>query len=180
MRYYKALRLPKTSATKDSPSCQCATGSIKVQQIKQFWNNWGSQETGAKTARVREAKFYAQNYYADKSCWQMLHDIIQALGLSKPHFCNLTGLDEVYYRRAETNPDTKPSKRAIVAVACGLDIDLDTTNKLLQLAGHAFEDSDEDNALKFCITGFVGQPIDEANEFLSSYGYAPLGTQQRK
>jgi hypothetical protein len=59
-------------------------------------------------------------------------------------------------------------------------MDLDTTNKLLQLAGHAFEDSDEDNALKFCITGFVGQPIDEANEFLSSYGYAPLGTQQRK
>ena len=99
----------------------------------------------------------------------MLHDIIQARGLSKPHFCNLTGLDEVYYRRAETNPDTKPSKRAIVAVACGLDMDLDTTNKLLQLAGHAFEDSDEDNALKFCITGFVGQPIDEANEFLSSY-----------
>ena len=95
----------------------------------------------------------------NKSCWQMLHDIIQARGLSKPHFCNLTGLDEVYYR---------------------LDMDLDTTNKLLQLAGHAFEDSDEDNALKFCITGFVGQPIDEANEFLSSYGYAPLGTQQRK
>ena len=116
----------------------------------------------------------------NKSCWQMLHDIIQARGLSKPHFCNLTGLDEVYYRRAEINPDTKPSKRAIVAVACGLDIDLDTTNKLLQLAGHAFEDSDEDNALKFCITGFVGQPIDEANEILSSYGYAPLGTQQRK
>ena len=94
----------------------------------------------------------------------MLHDIIQARGLSKPHFCNLTGLDEVYYRRVETNPDAKPSKRAIVAVACGLDMDLDTTNKLLQLAGHAFEDSDEDNALKFCITGFVGQPIDEANE----------------
>ena len=91
----------------------------------------------------------------NKSCWQMLHDIIQARGLSKPHFCKLTGLDEVYYRRAETNPDTKPSKRAIVAVACGLDMDLDTTNKLLQLAGHAFEDSDEDNALKFCITGFV-------------------------
>lgn len=61
----------------------------------------------------------------NKSCWQMLHDIIQARGLSKPHFCNLTGLDEVYYRRAETNPDTKPSKRAIVAVACGLDMDLD-------------------------------------------------------
>lgn len=58
----------------------------------------------------------------------MLHDIIQARGLSKPHFCNLTGLDEVYYRRTETNPDTKPSKRAIVAVACGLDMDLDTTN----------------------------------------------------
>ena len=31
----------------------------------------------------------------NKSCWQMLHDIIQARGLSKPHFCNLTGLDEV-------------------------------------------------------------------------------------
>lgn len=73
-----------------------------------------------------------------------------------------------------------PAKELSLLLACGLDMDLDTTNKLLQLAGHAFEDSDEDNALKFCITGFVGQPIDEANEFLSSYGYAPLGTQQRK
>lgn len=139
----------------------------------------------AKRLEQKRLEFEKQNSMRkivtpNKSCWQMLHDIIQARGLSKPHFCNLTGLDEVYYRRAETNPDTKPSKRAIVAVACGLDIDLDTTNKLLQLAGHAFEDSDEDNALKFCITGFIGQPIDEANEFLSSYGYAPLGTQQRK
>lgn len=112
----------------------------------------------AKRLEQKRLEFEKQNSMRkivtpNKSCWQMLHDIIQARGLSKPHFCNLTGLDEVYYRRVETNPDTKPSKRAIVAVACGLDIDLDTTNKLLQLAGHAFEDSDEDNALKFCIKG---------------------------
>lgn len=115
----------------------------------------------------------------NKTCWEVIFEIVQSRGLSKPHFCSLTGLGEEVYRKAEKNIDTKPSLRTIVAIGRGLDLDIGTTEKLLQLAGHAFDESDEHQALKYCITGFSGMTIDDANEFLESYNYEPLGSKQR-
>ena len=37
---------------------------------------------------------------------------------------------------------------------------------MLSLAGRSLRESDEDRALKFCITGFAGQSIEERNDFL--------------
>ena len=62
---------------------------------------------------------------------------------------------------------------------CGLDLDIETAEKMLSLAGRSFRESDEDRALKFCITGFAGQSIEERNDFLKSYGYETLGTKER-
>lgn len=115
----------------------------------------------------------------NKSCWQLIFEIVQSLSMSKAHFCAVTHLGEEVYRRAEKNVNTNPSLRTIVAIARGLDLNIDTAETLMRLAGHAFSDSDEDQALKFCITGFSGRSIDEANEFLRSYHYKPLGTEQR-
>ena len=115
----------------------------------------------------------------NKTCWEVIFEIVQSRGLSKSHFCSLTGLGEEVYRKAEKNIHTRPSLRTIVAIGRGLDLDIGTTEKLLQLAGHAFDESDEHQALKYCITGFSGMSIDDANEFLESYHYEPLGTKQR-
>ena len=115
----------------------------------------------------------------NKTCWEVIFEIVQSRGLSKSHFCSLTCLGEEVYRKAEKNIDTKPSLRTIVAIGRGLDLDIGTTEKLLQLAGHAFDESDEHQALKYCITGFSGMSIDDANEFLESYNYEPLGSKQR-
>ncbi len=128
----------------------------------------------------RQQKIHVLTFGEAKTCWQGMYEIIQSRGLSKSHFCLLTGLGEEVYRKAEKNIATAPSLRTIVAFSCGLDLDLQTTEKLLQLAGHAFNDSPEHQALKFCITGFSGQSIAECNDFLKSYEYQPLGTQQRK
>lgn len=117
--------------------------------------------------------------FGDKTCWEAMFEIIQTRGLSKPHFCSLTGLGEEVYRKAQKNIETKPNLRTIVAFSRGLDLNIQTTEKLLQLAGHAFDDSDEHQALKFCITGFSGMPIEDCNDFLESYGYEPLGSKQR-
>lgn len=116
----------------------------------------------------------------NKSCWELMHDIIQQQGLSKSHFCSLTGLDEIVYRRAEKGEQTMPSFSTIMSFAGGLDLDLDTTKKLLQLAGHAFNDTDQHRAYMFCISGFQGRPLEERNAFLESYGYPPLGSKQLK
>lgn len=115
----------------------------------------------------------------NKTCWQLIYEIIQSKGLSKSHFCSLTHLDEEVYRKAEKNIGTNPSVRTIVAISRGLELNLETTETLMRLAGHAFGETDEDQALEFCITGFSGKTIKEANEFLESYDYEPLGTKQR-
>ena len=114
-----------------------------------------------------------------KTCWELVFEILRAHGMSKSHFCSATGLGEEVYRKAEKNIDTRLSIRTIIAIARGLDLDIGMTEKLLQLAGYAFDESDEHQALRFCITGFPGGTIEEANEFLESYDFKPLGTQER-
>lgn len=99
--------------------------------------------------------------------------------MSKSHLCNATLLGEEVYRKAETNNGI-PKLRTIVAIACGLDLDIGLTERLLQLAGHAFNESTEHQALRFCITGLSGHSIEDRNAFLESYGYESLGSKQRK
>ena len=115
-----------------------------------------------------------------KSAWQYIYDIIQYKGIGKAHFCNLTDLGEEVYRKAEKNIKTDPSLRTIVAIACGLDLDIEITETILRLAGHTFKENDgEHRALRFCISGFPGKTLSERNDFLISYGYEPLGTKER-
>lgn len=118
-------------------------------------------------------------YGESKTCWQLMYEIILSKRMSKSHFCSITGLGEEVYRKAKKNHNSAPNIRTIVAFSCGLGLGIDITEKLLQAAGHAFDGSDEHQALKFCITGFSGCRIEECNDFLTSYGYESLGTHQR-
>ena len=111
--------------------------------------------------------------------WELMGAIIKQRNMSIPHFCSLTGLDEVVYRRATKGATTRPSLDTIMAFACGLDLDLKTTEKIMQLSSHAFDESDLHRAYMFCITGFSGRPLDERNEFLESYGFEPLGSKEK-
>lgn len=157
-----------------------ANADQKVSNFDKVQNNDViSEATKKKREEFEKQNELRKSLYGNKSCWETMYEIIQSKGLSKPHFCSLTGLGEEVYRKAEKNIGTNPSLRTIVAFSKGLDLNIAMTEKLLQLAGHAFNDTDEDQALKFCITGFSGQSIEECNDFLESYGYAPLGTQQR-
>lgn len=115
----------------------------------------------------------------DKNCWSYIYEIITIKGTSKPHFCDLTGLGEENYRKAEKGQKNDPTVRTIVAIGVGLKLDIETVEKMLTLAGRSFKDSPEDRALKFCITGLSSHPIEDCNDFLESLGYEPLGTKER-
>lgn len=86
-----------------------------------------------------------------KTAWQLMREIITQRGMSSPHFCNLTSIDEMVYRRAVNGADTRPSIETIVAFSCGLDLDIQTAEKIMQLASHSFDESDLHRAYKFCI-----------------------------
>ncbi len=115
----------------------------------------------------------------DKNCWTYIYEIITTKGTSKPHFCDLTGLGEENYRKAESGLNTDPKVRTIVAIGVGLSLDIETVENMLKLAGRTFKDTPEDRALKFCITGLFGHSIEDCNDFLESLGYEPLGTKER-
>ena len=115
----------------------------------------------------------------DKNCWSYIYEIITIKVTSKPHFCDLTGLGEENYRKAEKGQKNDPTVRTIVAIGVGLKLDIESVEKMLTLAGRSFKDSPEDRALKFCITGLSGHPKEECNDFLESLGYEPLGTKER-
>ena len=86
---------------------------------------------------------------------------------------------EENYRKAASGLDTDPKVRTIVAIGVGLSLDIETVENMLKLAGRPFKDTPEDKALKFCITGLSGHPIEDYNNFLESLGYEPLGTKER-
>lgn len=115
----------------------------------------------------------------NKNCWSYIYEIINIKGVSKPHFCNLTGLGEENYRKAESGLKTDPKVRTIVAIGVGLSLDIETVENMFKLAGRSFKDTPEDRALKFCITGLSGQSIEDCNDFLESLGYETLGTKER-
>ena len=138
-----------------------------------------SEELRRKREEFERQNAARQIAIPQKTCWELIFEILQARGMSKSHFCNVTGLGEEVYRKAEKNIDTRPTMRTIIAIARGLDLDISTTEKLMQLAGHAFDESDEHQTLRFCVTGFPGGTIEDANEFLESYDFKPLGTQER-
>ena len=115
----------------------------------------------------------------NKNCWSFIYDVISVKGVGKPHFCDLTGLGEENYRKAEKGLKNDPTVRTIVAIGVGLSLDIETVNKMLTLAGRSFKDTPEDRALKFCITGLSGHSIDDCNDFLESLGYESLGTKER-
>lgn len=109
----------------------------------------------------------------------MIWAVIESKGISKAHFCNLTGLGEEVYRKAKNNIDTQPEVRTVVAIAHGLKIGIEETEMILKAGGRAFKNTDEDRALRFCITGMGDCSLEDCNEFLESYGYKPLGSIQR-
>jgi hypothetical protein len=138
-----------------------------------------SEELLKKRKEFERQQAIRRMHSPNKTCWEAMFEIIQAKAISKSHFCNLTLLGEEVYRKAEKNHTTVPSKRTILAFACGLDLDIGTTDYLMKLAGHSFMDNDDDQALKFCITGLSGFPIEERNAFLKSFNMDPLGTKER-
>ena len=137
-----------------------------------------SEELKEKRAEFEAQQLVKEATKPSKTCWKYITQILDAKKISKSHFCSATLLGEEVYRKAYSDIKTKPSLRTIVAIGRGLDLSIDTVEEMLRLAGHAFDDSLESQLLEFCITGLPGESVEEANDFLESYGVDPLGSKQ--
>jgi hypothetical protein len=70
-----------------------------------------------------------------------------------------------------------PEMRAIITIAAAYDLDLTTTEELLNLAGHSFSPtSKEHDCFRFIITTMHGFTMQAKNELLDEEGFEPLGS----
>jgi len=115
-----------------------------------------------------------------KSCCEMLSELFNFRHITKYRLEDLTGLGTEVYSKVKNGNLGNPTTRTIVAIACGLDLDLDETECLMKAAGRNFTYSDEERALKYCVFAFIGHPIEDVNDFLVENGFDPLGTKQRR
>lgn len=159
------------------------TGSGKVPQYDEAENQKIIQ--AAKDLEKAQAIFTWQNEVLkllspSKTCCEMIRDIIDARGWNNLIFESRTLLGTEVYSKAMNGKLNKPNVRTITAFACGYDLSLSAVEFLLRSSGQSFDMTFEHQALQFCISGLVGQPIKKRNEFLIKNNIEPLGTKQRK
>lgn len=153
----------------------------------------GSKDAKEKAKAEREKKFVKSSEYKvlvekaksmrskfDKTCretyQQRLWSILEERGENAETFKKRTNLDRSHYddaKKFSLNSDyykakePKPVVRTISAIAAGYNLDLDFTEELLKLAGHAFDPTDWDHQMyKFVIVSMCGNSIEEKNQIL--------------
>jgi len=103
--------------------------------------------------------------------------IFEAKDINSAKFYELTLLSRDIFSKLKRQ-NYKPKFETVIALCAGLDLDIFTTNELLQKAGYAFDESEKHSAYMTVITHFTGKSIHVRNEFLKNLEnieIAPLG-----
>jgi hypothetical protein len=136
----------------------------------------------AEELKRKRAEFesqYETHSELTQTFWQRAYEIMQTKKWNSAIFCDKTQLNEVVYSRAKNNHESLPDIRTCITICAGLDLDIELTNRLLALAGHALSNSVEHQAYGFIITSFAGKNLDERNAFLKLIGVTTLGSKTR-
>lgn len=118
--------------------------------------------------QTNEAEFDDKNFY------KLLNTLIDDSGKSKPKIAADSHISEPYlYNLAKG--EKRPARDTIIKLAFGMGLSLDTTERLLKLAGHSgfYVRHKRDSILKFAISESLC--IDEADELLVKYGFFIMG-----
>ena len=103
-----------------------------------------------------------------------LMKFIDESGMKDSQVYKRAGIDRRTFSKIR-NPDYRPTKRTVLALAIGLELNLDKTEELLKCAGYAFSQSRKfDVIVQFFITN-KRYDIMEINEVLYDYDQALLG-----
>ena len=105
---------------------------------------------------------------------QLLFSLIDNNGYSDPDIYKKAGLDRKHFSKIRSNPDYKPSKLTVIALALSLELNLNDAKELLISAGYFLSDSDTfDLVIQFCIEKKIYN-IHDVNEALDNYQLKPI------
>lgn len=113
-----------------------------------------------------------------KSFGDQMLECLEANGITTPlKFVLKTNLHDSTYKKLRRDPDGNYELEVILTICAALDLDIDTTNRLLEAAGHVLRQSLYTHlAYKTLFTRLIGQTYNTKNEFLRSVGVKELGS----
>jgi len=105
---------------------------------------------------------------------QVLLDIIDKKGATDVEIYKKAGLDRRHFSKIRSNPDYRPRKTTVVALALALELDKKETDTLLAAAGYSLSESDTfDLVIQFCLLKGIYN-IQDVNEALDYFSLNPL------
>ncbi|MCM3665149.1 hypothetical protein M3204_12085 [Mesobacillus subterraneus] len=85
------------------------------------------------------------------------------------------GIDRRHFSKIRSNPEYRPSKNTVIALALALELNKKETDKLLSSAGYSLSDSETfDLVIQFCIERKIYE-IEQVNYALDYFSQKPLG-----
>ena len=105
---------------------------------------------------------------------QLLFSFIDKKGVSDPDIYKKAGIDRRHFSKIRSNPDYRPGKNTVIALALALELNQKETDKLLSSAGYSLSDSDIfDLVIQFCIEQKI-YDIHDVNQALDYFSLKPL------
>lgn len=105
---------------------------------------------------------------------KVLFDFIDKKAVSDSEVYKKAGIDRKHFSKIRSNPNYRPGKNTIVALALALELTKKETDKLLGSAGYSLSDSDtSDLIIQFCLQKKI-YDIDYVNQTLDYFSLKTL------
>ncbi|RFU68562.1 hypothetical protein [Bacillus sp. V59.32b] len=105
---------------------------------------------------------------------EVLFSFIDQTGASDPEIYNKVGIDRKLFSKIRTNPNYRPGKNTIIALALALELNIEEADTLLSSAGYSLSDSDTyDLVIQFCLEKKI-YTIHDVNQALDYFSLKPL------
>jgi hypothetical protein len=105
---------------------------------------------------------------------KVLFGFIDKKGVSDPDVYKRAGVDRKLFSKIRSNPEYRPSKNTIIALAFGLELNEEEFDQLLESGGYSLSESDtSDLVIKFCLEKKI-YDVFQVNEYLDYFSQKTL------
>ncbi len=105
---------------------------------------------------------------------QVLFEYIDKKSASDSDIYKKAGIDRRHFSKIRSNPEYRPSKNTVIALALALQLDQNNAYRLLRSAGYSLSDSDTfDLVIQFCLEKKI-YDIHDVNSALDYFSLKPL------
>ncbi len=105
---------------------------------------------------------------------QLLFNFIDKKGVSDSDIYKKAGIDRRHFSKIRSNPDYRPGKNTVIALALALELNKKEADRLLSSAGYSLSDSDIfDLVIQFCLEKKIYDVYD-VNQALDYFSLKPL------